>query len=86
VPWELRKSNPARMGTVLYVTAEVLRQVAILVQPAMPDAAAKLLDMLAVDADSRGFSALGIKGCLKSGTPLPAPQALFPRYAEAAPA
>ena len=29
-PWALAKTDPARQGTVLYVTAEVLRQVAIL--------------------------------------------------------
>ena len=34
------------MATVLYVTAEVVRQVAILVQPVMPASAAKLLDLL----------------------------------------
>ena len=34
-PWKLKKTDPARMGTVLYVTAEVVRQVAILAQPVM---------------------------------------------------
>src|SRR6201997_560413 len=47
-PWALAKTDPARQGTVLYVTAEAIRQVAILVQPFMPSAAAKLLDLLAV--------------------------------------
>ncbi len=47
-PWALRKSDFARMETVLYVTAEVIRQVAILAQPAMPVSAAKLLDALAI--------------------------------------
>jgi hypothetical protein len=32
-PWALKKTDPARMDTVLYVTAEVVRQVAILAQP-----------------------------------------------------
>lgn len=81
-PWSLKKTDPARMGTVLYVTAEILRQVGILVQPYMPASAAKLLDLLAVPADKRDFSALGSKGRLASGTPLPAPQAVFPRYLE----
>jgi len=87
-PWELRKSDPKRMGTVLYVTAEVLRQVAILALPAMPEAAAKLLDLLAVDEAARNFAALGPAGCLKSGARLPPPQPVFPRYVEeeAAPA
>ncbi len=31
-PWRLSKTDPERRDTVLYVTAEVLRQVAILVQ------------------------------------------------------
>src|SRR5690606_1167546 len=30
-PWALKKSDPKRMATVLYVTAEVLRNIAILV-------------------------------------------------------
>ena len=38
-PWALAKTDPARQGTVLYVTAEVLRQVAILCQPFMPASA-----------------------------------------------
>ena len=36
-PWALAKSDPARQKTVLYVTAEVVRQIAILVQPVMPE-------------------------------------------------
>src|SRR5581483_11043733 len=43
-PWALAKTDPARQGTVLYVTAEVLRQVAILAQPFIPASAEKLLD------------------------------------------
>jgi methionyl-tRNA synthetase len=81
-PWALKKTNPERMGTVLYVTAEIIRQVGILVQPYMPASAGKLLDLLAVPADARSFSALGEKGRLASGTALPAPQGVFPRYVE----
>ncbi len=81
-PWALRKTDPARMGTVLYVTAEVVRQVAILVQPVMPGSAAKLLDLLGVPADARNFASLGPSGRLKAGTTLPAPEAVFPRYVE----
>ena len=52
-PWALAKTDPARQGTVLYVTAEVMRQVAILAQPFMPDLAAKLLDLLAIPENER---------------------------------
>jgi methionyl-tRNA synthetase len=79
-PWGLKKTNPARMETVLYVTAEVLRMVGILVQPYVPASAGKLLDLLMVAEDQRSFIDLDKR--LISGTPLPAPAAIFPRYVE----
>jgi methionyl-tRNA synthetase len=79
-PWALKKTDPERMATVLYVTAECVRAFAILSQPFMPAAAGKLLDLLAVPEDARRFSALGEEGRLPAGRPLPAPQAVFPRY------
>ena len=82
-PWDLRKTDPARMATVLWTTAEVTRQVAILAQPFVPAGAAKLLDVLAVPEAARDFAHLGGKGRLKAGTALPAPQPVFPRYVEA---
>ena len=81
-PWGLKKTDPVRMETVLYVTAEVIRQIAILAQPVMPASANKLLDQLAVPADARSFAALGAAGRLVPGTALPAPQGVFPRYVE----
>jgi methionyl-tRNA synthetase len=81
-PWALAKTDPARMGTVLYVTADVIRQIAILVQPFMPASASKLLDLLGVPANERDFATLGGKHRLASGTKLPAPSPVFPRYVE----
>ena len=81
-PWELRKSDPERMKTVLYVAAEVIRHVGILMQPFVPDAAANLLDQLGQTENDRDFSRLGEGGALKAGTPLPKPSAIFPRYVE----
>jgi methionyl-tRNA synthetase len=83
-PWALRKTDPARMATVLYVTAEVVRQVGILVQPVMPESAARLLDLLAVSADGRRFAKLGPAGRLAPGAVLPPAQPIFPRYVEKA--
>src|ERR1043166_6864109 len=58
-PWALAKTDPARQGTVLYVTAEVIRQVAILAQPFMPASAGKLLDLLGIPEGERQFAKLG---------------------------
>jgi methionyl-tRNA synthetase len=82
-PWVLRKSDPARMNTVLYVTAEVLRAVGILAQPFVPNAAAKLLDLLAVGPEGRVLAAVGPEHRLVAGTGLPQPAPIFPRYIEA---
>jgi methionyl-tRNA synthetase len=83
-PWALAKTDPPRQRTVLYVTAEVIRQVAILTQPVMPEASAKLLDSLGIpdDEDARNFATLGGETRIAPGTVLPAPQAVFPRYIE----
>ena len=81
-PWAKRKTDPARMETILYVTAEVVRQVAILAQPVMPDGAGKLLDALGQAAEARSFAALGEAAALKPGTAIPAPIGVFPRYVE----
>jgi methionyl-tRNA synthetase len=64
------------------VTAEVVRQIAILAQPFMPSSAARMLDLLAAGADDRDFASLGQAGRLVPGTALPAPVAVFPRYVE----
>ncbi|MDJ0950511.1 MAG: methionine--tRNA ligase [Alphaproteobacteria bacterium] len=82
-PWVLRKEDPARMQTVLYVLAETIRHIAILTQPFMPDASARILDQLAVPEDRRAFAALGGEGALTQNTPLPKPEGVFPRYVEA---
>jgi methionyl-tRNA synthetase len=82
-PWVLRKSDPARMATVLYVTAEVLRAVGILAQPFVPEAAAKLLDLLAVEPEDRILARVGPESRLAAGTSLPQPAPIFPRYIEA---
>ena len=79
-PWTLRKTDPARMSTVLYVLAETIRHLAILTQPFMPTSSLRILDQLAVEA--RDFSALGEAGRLAPGTALPKPSGVFPRYVE----
>jgi methionyl-tRNA synthetase len=83
-PWALAKTDPKRQATVLYVTAEVVRQIAIMAQFAMPAASSKMLDILGVSAEahSRNFAALATR--IKPDTVLPAPAPVFPRYIEPA--
>ena len=82
-PWTLRKDDPKRMNTVLYVLAECIRQLAILTQPFMPEASTKLLDQLGIANDERYFDAVTEENRgLKPGVVLPKPKGIFPRLTE----
>ncbi len=78
-PWKLKKENPERMQTVLYVLAEVIRCVAIMAQPIIPVGAGKILDQLVIGHEARVFENLDNEHALKPGIVLPAPQGVFPR-------
>ncbi|MDR2257487.1 MAG: methionine--tRNA ligase [Arthrobacter sp.] len=80
-PWVLRKTDPARMATVLWVTMDVVRRVALLIQPVMPDSASALLDALGVSAGAaRTFAAFDDE--VAAGTALPKPTPVFPKFEE----
>ncbi len=80
-PWAKRKTDFKRMETILYVTAEIVRQVAILRNRVMPGGRQALLDLLAQPDDARSFPALGEGGRLHQAS-LPAPIGVFPRYVD----
>jgi methionyl-tRNA synthetase len=79
-PWALRKTDVVRMGGVLRVLAEVIRAVATVLQPFMPDSMGRMLDQLAVPADARSLASLSEP--LTDTEVLPPPQGIFPRYVE----
>ena len=84
-PWVLRKQDPDRMATVLYVIMEVLRHVAILYQPIMPESANKILDLLTVPETERTFAHLQQDNDddssfrIQPGAPVSKPKGVFPR-------
>jgi methionyl-tRNA synthetase len=78
-PWTLKKTDPERMKTVLYVLTEVIRCLAILIQPVVPASAAKMLDQLNVPPDQRDFTFVSEKHALKGGEAINEPQGVFPR-------
>jgi methionyl-tRNA synthetase len=86
-PWALRKTDPLRMATVLWVLAECIRKLALLTQAFMPDASARILDQLAVPQGARTLASYrSDDGGLAAGTALPRPEGVFPRHVEAGPA
>ena len=79
-PWGLKATDPQRMGTILYVAAEAVHQLAILIQPITPDATDKLLTQMSIDAESRSFVSLGPDHRIKAGSTIPKPEGVFPRF------
>jgi len=60
-PWTLKKNGELdRMNDVLYIVTEALRQVSILYQPIIPNAASKVLDLLSVPNDQRALDSLDV--------------------------
>ena len=81
-PWALKKTDINRMEAVLRVLVDVMRPIAILLQPFMPDSMGRMLDQLGVPAEARTIAALDT--ALPGGTTLPAPAGVFPRHVEEA--
>ncbi len=81
-PWTLKKTDTERMETVLYVLAEVIRCLAIIVQPVVPHCAPKILEQLNISEDKRMFEHMHTDHALKSGTKIDKPEGVFPRIVE----
>ena len=67
-PWKLKKTDPDRMATVLWVTIEVVRIISILIQPVMPDSAGKILDLLGVPEGNGEAGAKVLPTAVDSGS------------------
>jgi methionyl-tRNA synthetase len=78
-PWSLRKTDFARMETVLYVILEVLRISSILYQPLIPTSASMILDQLKVPDDARTFRHLTLDFRISPGAVMDKPVPIFPR-------
>jgi methionyl-tRNA synthetase len=84
-PWGLKKTDPERMNTVLYVLAETIRCLALIMQPFTPQSASKMLDQIESAPNERGFEALNAGHALKSLTQIEKPEGIFPRLMDEAP-
>jgi len=82
-PWGLKKTDPERMGTVLYVLCEVIRCITLGFQPLMPDGTSKILDQLGVPEEERGLDCISDEKCaIASGRAINKPEGVFPRFEE----
>ena len=85
-PWKLKKEGPERMETVLYVLAQVIKDIAIAMLPVTPVAAGKILDQLKVPEKNRYLKDIDLVNALDNGdhwrlagTKIDKPEGVFPR-------
>jgi methionyl-tRNA synthetase len=82
-PWGLKKTDPERMKAVLQTLFMALRDLAIAIQPVVPEKAAALLDQLGIPADERSYAALAdtewFARLVAQGFTVAPPTPLFPR-------
>lgn len=81
-PWALRKTDPQRMETTLATLYICIAQLALAIQPVIPESSEKLLQVMGIADDLRSYA--GIRGhwysaLAESGHRIVAPQPLFPR-------
>ncbi len=88
MPWVLGrdKSKYPRLKTVLYNLAEVLRIVAILIEPFMPQTTPKMLSQLGIskeeNPDITSWESAATFGLIRDGTKVKRDQPLFPRIVD----
>jgi methionyl-tRNA synthetase len=81
-PWALKKTDPARMQTVLATLYIAIAQLGAAILPIIPTSAGKLLDAMGIAADLRTYA--GIQShwyspLAEGGFRLEQPVGLFPR-------
>jgi methionyl-tRNA synthetase len=80
-PWNLKKEGKiSEMNEALYLAADSIRIIAILLAPFMPSSAEKIFDLLGIESSKRNFAALNDP--LKIGHKINEPKAVFPRIGE----
>jgi methionyl-tRNA synthetase len=78
-PWKQKKIDEKLMQATLFHLLEAIRCIAIMIQPFIPVSSGKILDLLAVSENARGFDRLAAQSALVPGTLLPPPEPVFPR-------
>ena len=82
-PWALKKTDPERMKAVLQTLFIAIRDLAIAIQPVVPEKAAALLDQLGVAGENRSYVDLGdaewFDALIAAGHAIDKPTPIFPR-------
>jgi len=81
-PWKTFKENPEKAGYDLSVLIEAFRVVSIILQPYIPIAACKILDLLNIHEEQRTFKFVDKTYSIPKNHLINDPEPIFPRYEE----
>tara|TARA_B110000305_G_scaffold55219_1_gene60987 strand:- start:250 stop:678 length:429 start_codon:yes stop_codon:yes gene_type:complete len=59
-PWELKDANKENFDNVLYVTAEIIKQIGVMIYPVMPDTSNKILSFYNINVKNVTLDMLNI--------------------------
>jgi len=76
-PWNLKKTNMDRMGTVLYNILNQIRSISILLYPVIPDSSSKILNLLGIKNKDINLRSIENINFLKKGTVIKKSNILF---------
>ena len=79
-PWKTFKVNSEKAGESLSILIESFRIIGIILQPFIPIASSKILDILNIDKLHRNFDCINADNSIKKNHKLKEPLAIFPRY------
>ena len=81
-PWKVAKTDPARVGSILYVALQIAANCALLLEPFLPFSMKKLRDMLRLDAPL-DWNLIGSGDLLPPGHELGKAELLFEKIEDA---
>ena len=76
-PWSIKKKDLSRMETILYTISEQIRNISILLNPIIPHATAKILDIMNVDDADISINSINKLGIINHDKELKKLEILF---------
>ena len=63
-PWAVKKNDPLRMKTILYSISEQIKNISILLNPIIPNATDKVLDIMNINKDDISITSIEKNGII----------------------
>ena len=77
-PWNTFKKDPKKAGDDLTVLIEAFRLIGIILQPFIPIASTKILDIINIEKSKRDFTFLNLDNSIKKNHIINSPTPIFP--------